>query len=338
MLAIGGCTWVYDGQYDDRAAELEAFRTEFLPASDQVRFITSAEDKLFWVSLEKPLDEPMLHSYDPATDQRIDYEWSRGETNLDVRYRFGTEVVIKCNFSTVTAFDATMPDVELGQTDQGSERCAVDGGSVYFAVAREIRRWTPGPGTPVKVVDLDANGIGEGSIGGFAVLGNGLLLEEGGRLWRIDLVTGVATWLENEDPVSGAVFFDDRGVLYGTNGGTRYTRFADLSSFGFDEAVADGGYSLNFKHPDIHEPADGGDRVLHGLHVIYRARRGVFAYGLESTKVTDLLLDRGESFEAKPVYRHIAVTTGGTLFAQDDNGLNSADKPVYRVDLSGRLR
>ena len=48
---VVGCTPIYDAQLDDRATQLEALRTEFLPGSAQVQFIMGSETKLYWVDL-----------------------------------------------------------------------------------------------------------------------------------------------------------------------------------------------------------------------------------------------------------------------------------------------
>lgn len=344
LTIASGCTWVYDSQYDDRANELEAFRTEFLPGSDQVQFISGAEGKLFWVSLEKPLDDRVMHSYDPSTDTRIDYtnmqlhDSLQSDSNFDQHYFMSNTLFVKCSFGTSTAYDATVPDRLIAQTSMGDDSCAVDGGTVYFVVAGEIRSWVPGNGEPVTRMVLAEQGVGDGSIGGFAVLGDDLLLSEGPRLWLIDLQAGTATWLENEDSPQGTVVFDARGVVYDSSPGLQYVLFADHSVVNLEAAIDDGGYQLNLKHEEVHKPQDGAEYVLHGAHLVYRSTRGIFAYGLESKKVVDLLLDRGESFDAKPVYRSPVVTSDGTLFVMDDSSLGGGDRPVYRVDLNGRLR
>src|SRR5262245_44389116 len=105
-LAVGlaGCTWVAEAQFEDRASELEAFRTEFLPAADRVQMITAIDSRFYWVSLEKPLNEPLLHSFDTATGTRVDYEFTRADTNIAERFKMSGALVVKCNFSTAIAF------------------------------------------------------------------------------------------------------------------------------------------------------------------------------------------------------------------------------------------
>lgn len=332
-----GCTWVAEAQYDDRATELEQFRTEFLPASAQVQLITAADNRLFWVSLEKPLDEPMLHSYDPKTGNRVDYEATRGDDNIMDDYQMSGSLIVKCSFNNASAYD-TMTGALIETITMGGEPCAVSGNTVYFRFNRTIRRWTPGQGAPVQVVDLQTAGVGTSSISGFAVLGRQLLLAEGGRLWLVDTMTGTATWLENADQASGTVVFDARGVLYDSSPGITYIAFADHAAFLLDDAIRDGGYKLNGEHDDIHLAADSSEYTLYGDHVVYRSIKGIFAYGLVSKKVVDLLFNRGDSFDAHPRYRFPSVTSDGTLFVWDNNSTSGSDRPVYRVDLTGRLR
>jgi hypothetical protein len=342
VLLAGGCKVIQDAQYDDRANELEAFRETFLPATDQVQFIVATGKKLYWVSLEKPLDAPLLHSIEPATGTQIDYEFSRGKTNIQNDFKMSDDLIVSCSFGTSVAFDATS-GAQLDMTDQGNDSCAVDAKNVFFDVNRKIMKWVPGQGAPVQVVDLDAQMVGTDSIDGMAVLGTTLLLGEGGRLWLIDTAHGTAKWLQNQPITSGSIVFDTRGVVYPTNptadaAGASYTLFADDSSFLLEDKIDDGGYDLNSAHDDIQKIANVDEYALIQDHVVYRSTSGIFAYGFDTTKVVDLLLDRGTGFDATVAYRSPEVTSDGTLFVQNVTELMSTGGEVYRVDLNGRLR
>lgn len=335
---FGGCGWVYDQQYEDRRAELDEQRTEFIPGSSKVQFIASAQDKLYWVDILKPLDVAMLHSFNPATAQTLDYAWST-EMMIDEDLHYGSQIIADCTFGSVyEAYDANAPDRMIATTSAGSSECTVDGGRVFFMNGRDVFAWTPGSGEPTLAVNLDSAGVGGSSIGGFAVEGNTLVLVEGGDLWRVDLAARRGTWLMNEAPVGGAVLFDEAGVFYESGESTFYTQFSDLATFDLADAIADGGYQLSFKHPDVHELAKPAELALHGRHLIYRARHGIFAFGLDSGKVVDLLLDTSsEDFGAAPVYHQPAVTSDGTLFVIDDNNYGANETPVYRVGIADRL-
>jgi hypothetical protein len=336
LCLTAGCKLVYDAQFDDRRGELEAFREDFLPTTDRVQFFTSASARLYWVSIEKPLDEPLLHSQIGNT--RVDYEFTRADDAVASNYKLSDQLLVNCEFSPIEAYDATMSNRLIDMVDASSAACAVDGNTVYLKTARIISRWTPGGGTPTQVVDLDAQGVGTGQVS-FGALGNLLLLEEGGRIWQIDVTTGTATWLENEPVVSGSVFFDDRGVLYNTSAGVAYSDYATHASFLLDDKVADGGYTLGGDdYKEAYRVPDSTEYVIHGEHVIYRGGRGIFAYGLRTTKVVDLLLDDGLGFDATVVYRHPVVTSDGTLYIQNDNGIGTENREIYKLSLDGRLR
>src|SRR5438309_2077277 len=73
LITLVGCTPVYDAQFDDRVAQLEALRTEFQPASAMVQFIAGSQSRLYWVDLVGPLMVPTLHSFAPASNKQVDY-------------------------------------------------------------------------------------------------------------------------------------------------------------------------------------------------------------------------------------------------------------------------
>ncbi len=340
LVALVGCTPLYDAQLDDRATALEASRTEFLPGSDKVQFVTASESKLYWVNLEGALEVPTLHSFSPSTGARVDFAIANTDTRWAMDYKMSDDLVVRCSFGTTIAYDARVPNLQLGMTANGNDLCTVDGPNVYFSVGREIRKWTPSSGQPAKMVlSIDtALGPTAGSVDGLAVIGDQGVLDESSRLWLMNLVAGTAAYLNN-DGTTGKVNLDTRGVMFDSQKGVEYIQFADKSMLPMTAAIADGGYSLNFKHGDVQTLADGGGYTLFAGHAIYRGEGGIFAYGFDTTKVIDLLLDRGMGYEALPHYGDPLVTSDGTLFVQDITQASSASPhPVYRVDLSGRLR
>lgn len=336
---LAGCTPIYDAQYDDRREELEQHRELFLEAASDVQLIASGEQRLFWVDVVPPADQEMLHSIDPADpNSKIDYEWSLDDSSFD-DFHFGPQVIADCA-STSRLYATGGSNTLLGMTSMGFENCAVDGDAVYFLIGSDtLKRWT-GTGDPVDFVNFEAAGIA-GAVSGFGVIGNLVIAAESdGDIYRVDVngTTATATWLMQEGQVGGNLFFDEQGVLYQSinPSGIRYIRFADLAKFSFDELVADGGYHLNFKHGDIQTPVEN-EFVIHDRHIIYRGQRGIFAYGLDTRNVIDLLLEEGEGFDRVVAYRDPVVTSGGFLFVRSGDGI-SDDGPVYRVDLNGRLR
>jgi hypothetical protein len=227
------CTPVYDAQYDDRKSELEESRTEFLPADLNIKLITGAQDKLFWIDVTKPLDKPVLHSFVPATGERMDYgEWSSMQFTgqpEDIRqeFLFGSSLIVECRFSPIRVYDARTPDTGMINEQSSGFKCALDGDDVYYIIDRDIFKWQPRTATPPAViVNLDTAGVGEGSIGTLGVIGNIAVVNEGGDLWTIDLTTKQATYLMNKT-ITGSGFFDEVGILYDTQDGLEYTTFAN---------------------------------------------------------------------------------------------------------------
>jgi hypothetical protein len=272
----------------------------------------------------------------------VDYELTRGQSNIDQNYRMSDTLLVRCNFSNAVAFDAAQPNTMIAMVDQSSDTCTVAGNDVYFDINRKIMKWTPGTGAMVQVFDLDnqPSPVGTDTVGGMGVAGNFLMLEEGGRLWKMDLSMsgpGSITWLENPPVTNGEIAFDDKSVVFETQQGVMREVIADHSTQLLSDLIADGGYEINFEHDDAQQIADFSEYSLTGSYIVYRGKHGIFAYGVASTKVIDLLLDGGgDSYDTKPIYRS-PIVAGGSLFVQDTGGLSGADKPVYQVTLSGRL-
>lgn len=347
------CTPIYTSQYDDRAGELEAHRTEFLPAENQTKRIGSGQKRVFWVDVARPSDKLALHSQLPSEpSSRVDYAPTLGNgtpnelTQDEVdSLHFGETLWVDCSFGTSLAYDARMPSVLLGTTSDGNDPCQVDGNAVYFLIGGvAIRKWVP-PADPVEVFDLRNEGGIEGQVEAFGVIGNmGIAIEQDGDVYKLDLAAKTATWLHQQVPVAGSGSFDEHGVAYDAAGDqVRYIGYDDPANpidISITDAIADSGYHLNFKNDDIQTPQTGGDYVIQGRHLVYRGRRGVFAYGLDTHNVVDLLLDRGEGFEAETVYHDVTVSRDGNgfLFVRNDNGINADDHQVYEVDLTDRLR
>ena len=202
------------------------------------------------------------------------------------------------------------------------------------------KSWSPATNAdPVELVNLETAGIA-GQVDAFGVIGNlAVAFESDGDIYTVDLTTKQATWLENAEPARGTITFDATGVFFDTGDkGVRYISFADHVEKSLDALIADGGYHLSWKLDDVQNVAGNVELALQGRHLIYRANRGIFAYGLDSGNVVDLLLDRGEGIDTVLAYHKPAVTTDGTLFVTGEKEFSSSDAPVFSVDLTDRLK
>ena len=341
-LTLIGCTPIYDNQYDDRANELEEFRCEFLAEEEQTKLITSGQDRVFWVAIKRPDDIPVMHSEIPGnTASRVDYPFqvSQSQTDLD-DYHFSSQMVVDCDSGL--SFDVAS-GTSIGTTSNGFSNCAVDNRTVFYLVGNEsLRRWDPPAATVDDFLIFADVGI-TAELSAFAVEGNLMVaVDQTGDLYTVDLAARTSKWQRNDEKVVGSVFFDQRGVIYESQDGLRYIEFSDAADpkdASFADMVADGGYHLNFKHGDIQKPAGTSEAVIHDRHIIYRGESGIFAYGLDTHNVIDLLLDRGEGIDLETAYHVPVVTSGGQLFVIGNNsfGINVTG-PVYQVDLTGRLR
>jgi len=356
LLGLVGCVPIYNAQYDDRAGELEESRIEFQPEANRTSLIASGGNRVFWVDKVPPLDQQYLRSMipgDPST--QIQYEWSKDKFETE-DYHFGEQIIGDCDFGTSLAYKVTDGgDVsgKIAQTSIGSSQlCAIDGAFVYFLIGNStLIKWAPPTAVPtdggsqaIPFVDLEQPPtMIVGSVSGFGVIGNlGLFAEQDGDLYTVDLTTKQSKFLHNDEKVVGSVFFDGSGVLYESANGPRYLALTDAEDppdTSFADMVSDGGYHLNFKLGDIQQPAGNGEFVLHDRHVVYRGERGIFAYGLDTHNVIDLLLDRGEGIDLELAYHSPAVTKGGQLFVigGDSFGIDVIG-PAFQVDLKDRLR
>lgn len=355
LAVVPACPAIYSNQYDDRAGELEDHRVEFLPAENQVKRIGSGQKRVFWIDVARPSDNLVLHSQLPSNaSSRIDYApkldddvmANEIQPNEIGELHFGEQLWADCSFGRSFAYDAALPSKRLASTDMGADDCQVDGNVVYFLVgSTAIRKWVP-PAEAVPLFDLRAEGGIDGQIAAFGVIGTmGIAVEDDGDVYKLDMTAKTATWLHQQVAVGGSAFFDEHGIVYDTSGGElRYIGYDDPANptdRSITDEIADSGYHLNFKNGDIQTPQAQGDYAIHGRHLVYRGTRGIFAYGLDTHNVVDLLLDRGEGFEADFVYRGVSVASDGNGFLfvkNDNNGANSEDHQVYEVDLTDRLK
>lgn len=366
LAGLVACTPIYDAQYNDRANELEELRKDFRPESDDTALLASGGNRVFWVATKRPEDQTFMHSMIPGdqASELVYSDWSKDLNDFE-GFKFGDTFIADCSFSSTRAFGVNLP----GQTSTDTFRpgistsdCAVDGNTIWviaFDVASDssaLFAWNPGttpPGTEIPhntsgqatvapAISFEPAGIA-GQVAGFSVIGDkALAVEQDGDLYAIDLTAGTATYLNNDEKVVGTVFFDTRGALYETQNGPRYIEFDgtdDPPDTSFDDMVADGGYHLNFKLGDIQQPSGNGEYFIHGRHVVYRGQRGIFAYGLDTHNVVDLLLDRGEGIDLELAYHQPTITTGNQLFVFGTESLGIGFRgPVFQVDLNDRLK
>lgn len=357
LAGLVACTPIYDAQFNDRADELEQFRTDFRPEEDNTTLLEAGGERVFWVATKRPEDQTFLHSLNPdQPGSELVYAWSMNDSDYE-DFQFGDQLIARCSFSSTRAFRVNDPaQAEPGEAPGNAKDgspCAVEGNSVWMIASNDapepknaLYKWLPGTDiaeTDPGLFTLESAGIAA-QISAFGVIGNLMVAAEvDGDLYTVDIAAKRATYLGNEDhKVNGKVFFDERGALYETSTGPRYVEFNGTDTpvdRSFDEMVADGGYHLNYKHGDIQQPAGNGEYFMHGRHIVYRGQRGIFAYGLDTHNVVDLLLDRGEGIDLELAYHGPVVTTNDQLFVFGTESFGIGFRgPVFQLDLADRLK
>ncbi len=362
VAALGACSAVYDAQYNDRRTELEKSRVLFLDGSTNVQFFTAAQDRLFWVDTPRAIEANEMHSIDArGSGGQIDYPWSGNS----VSSAFGANqlatddtLAVVCNVGQ--AFDAGANDIlnspypmlDVGSFGTTSTACTVAGNQAFYVdnsnPPASIVLWEPDMGSnavPFLALadNLDVNPNGFGFAGG-----SNILYQDGEDIWL--LPTDDAMPMEplngGQAPVeAGAITWDEEGDTFASiNSDVVFIRFSDNTIDGapataVSDLIAQGGYSLNFEHSDVQNILSGANYTVYDHHLIYEANGGIFALGLDTGNVTDILLNGLTDSEGNvaPQYRSPTVTANGTLYVEDDDVLAELH-PVYSVDLTGRLQ
>jgi len=359
---LAGCSAVYDAQYEDRENQLAQSRRTFLTGTTNVQFLSAGEHRVYWVDVPQTVEMPELHSVAEPGSAQVDYPWSEDlSTAAAAGLGLGDQLVVSC--SNGQAFDAgaSEPASPYGQLDTsvfaGNENvgtlCVVSGGAAYFVSPNAppgIEEWQPVAGSATTTQALALGSINPNPNGfGFADAGH-ILYQEGNNVWLLPLSGALPeSPLEGQqnEVTAGTIAFDDEGVAYvETAGDVVYLRYSDAT---FDPApvtsvaslISASGYRINFEHADVQNLAPNGAYVMFQHHLVYEGNGGIFALGMDTGNVVDLLLDglADSDGNQSPLYKNPVITDDGTLFVQDQSLANAANvQPVYAVDLNGRLR
>jgi hypothetical protein len=349
LVALAGCSAVYNAQYDDRKAELEQSRQLFLPGSDTVSAFAGGEDRIYWLDTEQAAEAVVLRSIDMRSGLQTNY---LADVSFDAFHTesYGDDLFALCG--GVSAFHADASEASPFATldNNGEWPCAVVGDDIYVIAVPgsdfELAKWTPPAGSAAPVFDLTAAGIHADSVGGFGPIdGQRYFYQEGGNGWLLDTASGSGKLLNaSTDTVAGgSVVYDGSGVVFmDASGAARYTPYEHpMQDTLVSDMIANGGYDLNFEHGDIQDivTGDGANYTLYQRHLIYKAQGGIFALGLDSGIVVDLLLDgRPDDYDdMTPLYDAPTVTEDGWLFVQEVADDAPDYQAIYRVNLDGRL-
>lgn len=333
-------------QYDELAARLDTNRKEFV--SHRYSYQHAIGQQLFF--LDFPGFDPRLHRFDAVTETRLDYAFSIGSGD-QFNYRASDTLVVTAQRDgdkvTYSAYDASRSSSLIAAVDlpaPGDEQrwwaYAVTGGSVYVVTMEPdgggtwLNRWTPG-GAVEKLFTLE-QATGQPTLGlflDFDVDGDLMLFIEGGRLWRMPISTGRATWTRNATEISGSVGFEEDRVIWEAPGGL-YSYVVETHSLTkISEDIQRSTYQLNATYSRVHLYVN--DFWRWGDWLVYGGSGGIFAYNLKTGTVAPVLLEPHDG-PLRIVYRYPVVLTDGTMFVtglESTSGSVGADGPIWRVDL-----
>lgn len=309
-----------------------------------------AGDTLFWI--DAAVGNPILKSHDDATAQQVTYSFppfltlpSSPNPIDNLNYEGSTSLVASMNepdgasLYRVGMAEELIGSVTLPAPPYGQKwwAYAVDGDALYVTVIRDdsyvVDKWLPGAESAAEVANLTAliapNVMGE--FHNFAVSGDTLIFEEANRIWLVDLAGSTASWVQNDERVTGADF-DAVGAVYSQ--GTelwRYDWATDTRENLSDRIRA--GYRLNKTFEEAHHPSRDMTWFKWGSTITYVGNHGVFAFDIDTGSVRPLLLQERDNSR---VYRDPSVLDNGTLFIkglESESGATGADGPTYRLGL-----
>ena len=328
---------------DDLVDELAGYRTEFLDEEADELWTDGAQ--LFWLTF--PGYDPVLHRWDPSSDTTVDYDFSIGS---DV-YTYAAsdalvvspEVTSSKNHFRAYALDDPENLVDSWEIDKPTDGSrwhayAVDGDTVYVCRVTwdetAMYAWQP-PGDPERLWSFEELGYELGTLQAFGVDDGTLVFIEGGRIWRGDVATGVAEWLENETQVVGGdVNFDAHGVTWVGGEGAIYHFDMDAgpSAVNVTYTMNTSGYELD-GYTSVHQTVeDGYWRV--GDTLVYEASAGLFAYDLATLEFEPLVLVDSDA-DIRVTWRDPVLLDDGTLFAtglESASGSVGAEGPVWKIE------
>jgi hypothetical protein len=358
-FSLVGCTSSPDDQtqeqdiaeYEALAAALDASRQVFDEAGGQD--LVAAKGLLFWADLNA--GNPVLRSYDIATSQRTAY-------NFSVVLPIGNgQVVDRMNFQVSERAIATMnaPDgarvyragnaeMLLGKLTlpappfgQKYWAYAMDGDQLYVAVQKPddtrhtLQRWTPGASAPTDLLVFD-DAIAPNPLTefiNFTVAGDLVMFNDHGRVWIAHTTGGKATWIQNDEEITGLAF-DGQGAVYDQHGTFYRYDFATDTRVNLSDKLEANEFRINKTFANAHLPSQGGVTfTLSGTRIIYVGNGGLFSYDHAADIVEPILLHpRGD---LRIDYIH-PVVAGAMIFVtglQSTSGSVGSEGPFYSVPM-----
>ncbi|MBK9035627.1 MAG: hypothetical protein IPL61_30945 [Myxococcales bacterium] len=213
--------------YRALAAELAAQRTEIAPAGAYT--LLPAADRLYWIDHQGVAS---LHARVDTTGARLDYAIDLGDPD-GVAVLVSSALIVtsvpRGDEMVVRAWRADAPAAAVGELvvpapadERRTWPIALDGDAVWLArdlgAGPVLSRWRPtaaAPG-PVEVLALADTQPTLARVDAVGVALGLAVVVEAGRVWRVELATGAATWVRATTEAVGAISIDPSGLLVET--------------------------------------------------------------------------------------------------------------------------
>ncbi len=335
-------------QYEALTTQLETKRSEFL--TKKASNPNAVGNRLFWQEFDSI--SPTLHSFESVSGGQTSYDFSIGSQD-DANYaasdslvvtalRMGDKVVYSAYAVDAPKQLVASASIDAPQDEQKWWAYSTSGKDVYIVLARPgnnvIQKWTPGSGQPADFASLDdaiaPNKLGE--FRDFAVDGNTMIFDEGGRLWLLDLPTKKAISLQNTEE-SGSSFFGQDSVVYSeATKGLWLFDVASKTRKNLSDLIKANPYKLNKTYAEGHFYTGNGWTRSNSKIVYIGQGSGLYSYDLVKSEIKPILL-QPRLMTGSLFYKYPQILTDGTIFVQglvSDSGSVGADGPLYKIDKS----
>lgn len=337
-------------EYNELQFQFDERRHQIFDSNPGVFY--AAGNRLYWLHTSGMF--VTLHSWDAETEEAVHYDFEFGDSAY-YNFRASEEAIAHADDSSsdvvYSVYDATRENMEISRAvfpNPGGGinwwAYSVSGSTLYVVTSGEetsLFRVSPGSESePEFVTTLESAGCNVEEFWDFGIFGGTMVFLESGRIWKLDLPSNTATWLENEQEVSGWIYFSPERAFFEAYDDLYVFEFETNELMNVEQEIRENDYQINETLAAAH--IYSGGYTVYDDYLIYVGNHGLFAFHYRDDEVLPLLLDKrlSDDSEINIEYRGPVVLDNGTLIItgwESDNGRIGSDGPVYSLDLTDIL-